>query len=208
MEDGEKDKFSILEPSNPLLKKVTAEIIDYKSIAFKNALLQMQKIAGVIQDPTPGTKTMVGLAAPQIGWNARVILVDIDADPKAVNPTPNNIFMINPVITWASSNQAEDREGCFSLPGYGGVVKRSEAVEVRWHNEYGEVVINKFSGFVARIVQHEVDHLNGIRWFQRVFNPKHLHKVPDEEFQRYRDEWSRWDMPADSSQINLLINDT
>lgn len=96
----------------------------------------------------------VGLAAPQVGENIRMILVLMN--------NKNLIPMINPVITIHSEEIEIGEEGCLSLPGIWGNVKRYKEVTIKYQNEKSEKQILKLEGFNARIVQHEVDHLNGV----------------------------------------------
>lgn len=110
----------------------------------------------------------VGLAAPQIGITQRFLVM--------MNPADNKIFkMINPVITSRSEKTVMKEEGCLSvlgednLPVYANVV-RSESVTVEWTNENGEHMSEKISGFKARIVQHETDHLDGKLFIDHLSN--------------------------------------
>ena len=96
----------------------------------------------------------VGLAAPQVGENIRMILVLLN--------NKNLIPMINPVITVHSDETEVGEEGCLSLPGIWGNVKRYKEITVQYQNEKGEKQILKLECFNARVVQHEIDHLDGI----------------------------------------------
>ncbi len=96
----------------------------------------------------------VGLAAPQVGLNQRIIVVLLDN--KKVVP------MINPEITSYSDEIALGEEGCLSLPGKWGQVKRYQAINVKYLDERGGMKHVKLEDFNARVVQHEIDHLDGI----------------------------------------------
>ena len=96
----------------------------------------------------------VGLAAPQVGVSQRVILVLVDG--KKVMP------MINPEITDHSDKTEYGEEGCLSLPGKWGQVQRYKQIIVKFQNEKGQNMMLKMDDFNARIVQHEIDHLDGI----------------------------------------------
>jgi len=100
----------------------------------------------------------VGLAAPQIDLDARIIVCRFDAGKK----NEKIVAMINPEILMFSEDKAIDEEGCLSLPKIFGNVSRSKSIQVKFQNEKGKEQVLEFSGFNARIVQHEVDHLNGI----------------------------------------------
>ena len=101
----------------------------------------------------------VGIAAPQVGLNDRVALALVDN--KKV------IVLINPEIIEASEAMEIGEEGCLSLPGLWGRVKRHKKVTVKMQNFNGEKVVMKFTGFNARIMQHEIDHLNGGLYIDR-----------------------------------------
>jgi len=105
-----------------------------------------------------------GLAAPQIGFNKRVAVVrKFLKDPN----NPEEIFskeyiLINPKITKMSDDTDMRFEGCLSIPNEYGKVERAKKVKITALNENGEKIKMKESGFMARVIQHEVDHLNGI----------------------------------------------
>ncbi len=102
----------------------------------------------------------VGLAAPQVGVLRRVVV--IDADEKY-----GKIELINPVITRVSGKQY-DQEGCLSYPGRYGMVTRPMRVRVKAFNRYGKPVEYKATELLARAICHEVDHLNGILFADKV----------------------------------------
>lgn len=99
-----------------------------------------------------------GLAAPQVGILKRVIVVDIGDGP---------IRLVNPEIL-EENGELLDEEGCLSVPGTSGMVKRPEKVRVKGINENGEEVIIEGEGFLARALCHEIDHLNGILYVDLV----------------------------------------
>lgn len=104
----------------------------------------------------------VGLAAPQIGRN--INLVVIDADPVAENfpeCAGRKLTLINPRIEILDGDQVSRAEGCLSLPGLSENVKRIEHIRLSWLDEEMNPHQEEISGFLARIVQHEADHLNG-----------------------------------------------
>ena len=104
----------------------------------------------------------VGLAAPQVGVSDRVIVVDPHDDETAP------FALINPEILDASKETEKNEEGCLSIPGVRDMVERSMRVRVRGLSENGEVKEFEAEGLVSRILQHEVDHLDGILFFDRV----------------------------------------
>ena len=105
--------------------------------------------------------TLVGLAAPQIGVSKRVVIIGMNAVGGGEQPELQEF--INPEIIQTSEELEEGREGCFSTSRVCGVVKRAKKVKVRAYNRQGELFEHEFEGFPARVAQHEIDHLNGIR---------------------------------------------
>lgn len=114
----------------------------------------------------------VGLAANQLGINARAFV--LYSDPPMV--------CFNPRITAFSDEEVLLEEGCLSYPGTAVKVKRPKHIRARFQDPYGNVVTKKFTGMAARIFQHELDHLNGIEYFQRA-NPIHL--------ERFKRKWKK-----------------
>lgn len=114
----------------------------------------------------------VGLAAPQVGRSIRLFVYDAGDGPRA---------MINPVILRQKGEQFEPEEGCLSIPGLRGVVRRAFEIEVKAINEEGRPVRFKAKEFEARVIQHELDHLNGVLFID-LADPKTLHMLtPDEQ---------------------------
>ncbi|BCX18767.1 MAG: peptide deformylase [Geminicoccaceae bacterium] len=106
----------------------------------------------------------IGLAAPQIGVSLRVVVVDLAK--KDEPPAP--MRLVNPEITWRSEEQVVMEEGCLSLPEQFAEVTRPAAVKVRYLDERGEEREVEADGMLARCLQHEVDHLDGILFVDRL----------------------------------------
>ena len=103
----------------------------------------------------------LGLAAPQIGASTRIIIYDVtDGDGLKV--------LINPKILSMSGEQVEPKEGCLSIPGLQGVVKRANELRFRAYDERNRQVSRRVKGLEARVIQHEIDHLDGILFIDRV----------------------------------------
>lgn len=111
----------------------------------------------------------VGLAAPQIGVNLRVVIFGVQRSARYpdAESVPDTV-LINPVITPLGSDMEDDWEGCLSLPGLRGKVPRFRAVRYQGYDEYGALIDRSVSGFHARVVQHECDHLDGILYPMRI----------------------------------------
>jgi peptide deformylase len=95
----------------------------------------------------------VGISGNQVGILKRIIIVLIDSKPK---------IMVNPEITSNSETTCTDNEGCLSFPGEFYDIERYESVTIKYRNLSGHPMLETYSGLDARIIQHEIDHLNGI----------------------------------------------
>lgn len=115
----------------------------------------------------------VGLAAPQVDVPLRVIVVEFaepEEDPAEDDapPTPPKLYtVVNPEITRVSAEEELGTEGCLSIPGIAGDVERPQTITLKGLNRRGQPLKIKASGWLARIFQHEVDHLNGILFVDR-----------------------------------------
>jgi peptide deformylase len=110
----------------------------------------------------------VGLAAPQIGALARVVVVDVTADPRA-SDAHGIILLVNPEIVFAAGAQG-GLEECLSLPGLTASIRRAANVVVAGLSIRGEDVLIEARGYEARVLQHELDHLDGVLIHDRVEN--------------------------------------
>ena len=111
----------------------------------------------------------VGIAAPQIYVSKRVIIVASRANLRYPDaPDMPAVVMVNPEILEKSDNTILGEEGCLSVPDERGMVARAEMVKVRYFTLEGEQIETVFHGFPARIVQHEIDHLDGVLFVERL----------------------------------------
>lgn len=95
----------------------------------------------------------IGLAAPQVGVSKRIIVVDDNGKP---------LILINPEIVFYSEDKVEMEEGCLSIPGEFKFVSRPETIKVKFRDTKGKPHFNTYNGLISRIIQHEVDHLEGV----------------------------------------------
>lgn len=115
----------------------------------------------------------VGLAAPQICVNLRVVIFEVSSNPRYPDAeTVPQTVLINPVITPLATEMDEGWEGCLSVPGMRGLVPRYTHLRYQGCDEYGALIDRTVSGFHARVVQHECDHLDGILYPMRIRNLK------------------------------------
>ena len=109
----------------------------------------------------------IGIAAPQIGITQQVAVVDVS--PRV--PGSKILILVNPQVLEVRGEKMS-REGCMSLPDYTGNIKRYDFVRLRWQDENGEFHSKEFNGIEAVCIQHEVDHLNGVIFMDRVISLK------------------------------------
>lgn len=111
----------------------------------------------------------VGIAAPQVYVSKRVIIVASRPNPRYPDaPEMDALVMVNPEILEKSELTVLGEEGCLSVPDERGQVARAQMIKLRYLTLDAEVVETSFSGFPARIVQHEVDHLDGVLFIERI----------------------------------------
>lgn len=110
-----------------------------------------------------------GLAAPQIGVDLRVVIFGGEANPRYPEaPVVPDTVLINPVLTPLSAEEEDGWEGCLSVPGLRGLVPRWTRLHYRGFDAAGKLIEREASGFHARVVQHECDHLDGILYPMRI----------------------------------------
>jgi peptide deformylase len=116
-----------------------------------------------------------GLAAPQIGVSARVVIFELKDNPRYphISPVPYTV-LVNPTLTALTQEEGEGWEGCLSVPGMRGLVPRITRVRYQGFDLNGAPIDRTVEGFHARVVQHEVDHLDGILFPQRVRDLRHF----------------------------------
>ncbi|MBK9160461.1 MAG: peptide deformylase [Nitrosomonadales bacterium] len=111
----------------------------------------------------------VGLAAPQIGVSLRVVIFSVQQNPRypEAESVPETV-LVNPLITPLDNGIEEDWEGCLSVPGLRGLVPRLSHIRYQGYDQFGALVDRTVTGFHARVVQHECDHLDGILYPMRI----------------------------------------
>ena len=149
--------------NNPILRTVSEEIeeISQELVEFCNKLL-------VLMYQNKG----VGLAAPQVGENIRIISTSQRDKKKTKDKLLWTTIMINPKILDRSKEMILWEEACISLPNCTGMVKRHKAITVEFMDLKGKKQNKKYKEFNAVIIQHEIDHLDGILFMDKVVKPK------------------------------------
>lgn len=155
---------------HPALRKVSKEIkeIDFGTAAFAKLLKDLSLALASRNDG-------VGLSAPQIAINKRIFVVAGKVSRKKNDKDiPPDEYFINPILIKSSKKLASLEEGCLSIPNIYGIVKRPANVKIEYQNELGEKKTKAASGLLARIFQHEIDHLDGILFIDKATNIKEL----------------------------------
>jgi peptide deformylase len=148
------------------------EVLRYPHATLKSPTDELQPgpdaqaLAGDLVDTMRASPACVGVAAPQIGVGSRAFCLDVSAHRRAKNHH-GLVVMINPVIV-ARDGRETIREGCMSLPDLTANVARSERVTVEGWTPSGEALRIEAEGFEARAFQHEIDHLDGLLFLDRV----------------------------------------
>ena len=119
-----------------------------------------------------------GLAAPQVGVPLQVVVIEL--------PEEDVIILINPEVV-KSWGERDVTEGCLSLPGYRGEIKRSESVTVKGRDRYGKQIRLKADGLLAQALEHEIDHINGVVYIDHLESVDNLYRIEPED----EDESSR-----------------
>ena len=158
-------RYPILIHPNDKLKRVAQpiDVITDETVALLDNLYE-----------TMVANDGIGIAAPQVGKNKRIAVVEVDEGDK--------FELINPEII-ESKGESIDVEGCLSIPHVYGTVKRADEVTVRYYDREGEEIEVTAFGYLARAFQHEIDHLDGV-----LFVEKMIEQIPEAELEDYMEE--------------------
>jgi len=150
-------KKEILLYPDPRLKQISTNVEE-----FNEDLLSFIQDLDETMGEGPGA---VGIAAPQIGKNIRVVIVDVSSRKKIKHH--GHLILVNPEITeWEGLKVG--REGCLSVPDFTGNVVRAECIALTAYDQHGEKLSFEMNGYEARAVQHELDHLDGLLFLDRL----------------------------------------
>ncbi|MDP2144493.1 MAG: peptide deformylase [Gallionella sp.] len=158
---------TVLRMGDARLQQMAAPVRDFDSEELRGLLRDMRDTMEALNG--------AGLAAPQIGVGLRVVIFgtppDKDGGQNPRYPDADEVpytVLINPVVTPLGESSEEGWEGCLSLPGLRGAVPRFLHIRYQGYDEYGALIDRTVSGFHARVVQHECDHLDGILYPMRM----------------------------------------
>ncbi len=141
------EQLNVLRSTSEKVKEIDQDLIDY-----------MDRMVEAIQG------VGIGLAAPQVGRNERFFVVQIDKG--------NPFYFINPEIIGTSEELSSYEEGCLSIPGMYGDVKRPAAIQIQAWNRRGRPFTMEADGLMATVIQHEFDHLNGVMFIDHLSDRK------------------------------------
>ena len=159
------DSLKIIHFPSVILKNKSAPVdnIDSKIVNLANSMIgTMYSAMGI------------GLAAPQIGVSKNLLVIDLGAQIEKGSA----ITLINPRITAVNGSKAMDQEGCLSIPGIYAEITRQEAIEVKGFDINGKEVVLELNGLLSRAIQHEIDHFNGVLFWD------HLGKIKKDMLKR------------------------
>lgn len=155
--------LDILMYPDPLLKQVSKPVLEFTDelLAFIADLEETMRNG-------PGG---VGIAAPQVGRFERIVIIDISSKPKFVNH--GRLVLVNPEIV-QHDGLVVGREGCMSVPDYTGNVERSKMITLHSQDEFGIDKVYEMQDFEARAAQHEMDHLDGLLFIDRLVSKRDI----------------------------------
>jgi peptide deformylase len=151
----------VLKMGDPLLLQVARPVEHFDTPQLRALLIDMQDTMAALNG--------AGLAAPQIGVSQQVVIFGVGGNPRypQAEEVPFTI-LINPVVEPTATDMDEGWEGCLSVPGMRGLVPRHTRIRYRGFDPFGAPIDRVATGFHARVVQHETDHLNGILYPMRI----------------------------------------
>ncbi len=151
----------VLKMGHPLLQQVAEPVAEFNTPELDTLILDMFDTMAALDG--------AGLAAPQIGVSLRVVIFAVESNPRypEVDTVPRTV-LINPQVTVLDQEQEEGWEGCLSVPGLRGLVPRYRAIHYLGYDQSGVLIERDADDFHARVLLHEVDHLDGILYPQRI----------------------------------------
>jgi len=135
------------------------------SSLVKNIDDDLSKFIFDLEETMRAAPPSVGIAAPQVGRFERIVIIDVSSKPDI--PNHGKLILINPKIV-SKQGSVVGREGCLSVPDYTGNVMRAEALTLQALNLVGKTVNYQMEGFEARAISHEIDHLEGVLFLDRL----------------------------------------
>jgi peptide deformylase len=195
-----------LSPLDPLLRQ-PCQAVSRTELRTK----ELQQLIDQLLDYVYGTNnkgpardrtrpSTVGLSASQVGIDKRISVVDMAIGRKGLSDIH---VLINPEAVWHSRATTTQSEGCVNLPEIWGLVERYSEVEVRALDRSGNTITIRAKGWAARLLQHEIDHLNGQLFIEHLPDPTKAHKVARDQMSSYNKKANRltWPYHIDVSEL-------
>ena len=154
--------LEVLQYPDPRLKQISSTVEEFDAT--------LQTFLSDLEETMRAGPGGVGIAAPQVANFARIVIIDVSSKPKIENH--GRLVLINPeILAW--EGMIKGREGCMSVPDYTGNIIRAEKIQLQACDEHGKVQQYEMHGFEARAVQHEIDHLDGLLFLDRLVSRRH-----------------------------------
>ena len=152
---------AVLKMGHPILRQVAAPVAEFRTRELLDLVRDM--------DDTMRALNGAGLAAPQVGVSLRVVIFEVTRNPRYpdAGEVPYTV-LVNPELTPLDDETEDGWEGCLSVPGLRGLVPRWRRLRYRGWDAHGRPIDRTVEGFHARVVQHEVDHLDGVLYPMRL----------------------------------------
>jgi len=162
----------IITSENPILRRKAKKVskVTRELQALAEAMVETMRAA-------PG----LGLAAPQVAQSVRLFVAEIEKNKEY--PGSGKLYIVfNPEYIWKSDEMMDGAEGCLSVPGWAGEVTRHHKVVVKGLDRHGKRIRIEAEGLLARVFQHEIDHLDGVLFTDRISDPEKIWEIkPGEE---------------------------
>ncbi len=179
IDDFMKKVCEIAQLGNPVLRQQAVQVEAFDSIGINRIVRNMLH--------TLSESSGVGLAAPQISESVRIMIIASRPTKRyPLAPEMEPVVMMNPDFEVISEQMKTDWEGCLSIPGIRALVPRYEKIKISYFNQQGVKQELLADSFIARIFQHEYDHLNGLVYLDRVVSNKDI--ISETEFQKIMDQ--------------------
>jgi peptide deformylase len=176
------DFLSKTEFGNPILREVARRLSAEEILSA-----DIQKLITDMYYTVEHKRYGVGLAAPQVGRSVAISVIAIKSTPSRPDLEPEKLTIINPEIVEFYGRKASMWEGCISGLELYAQVPRYKSLRLKWVDEQAKEHEQDFNGFIAHVVQHEVDHLNGVLYVDRIKNTKSIMTIKEYRKMRARE---------------------
>lgn len=198
------NKLSVLKPTDPKLRKISRSVVR-KEIRTKDFQDTIEELLDFVYASNNKGKnrdrkipSTVGLSANQVGILKQISIVDLAIGKKRYSDIH---VLINPQITKHSKVITEKSEGCVNLPEIWGVVPRFKWITVKALDRSGNEITIRAQGWAARLLQHEIDHLHGKLFIDKLPDPAKAHFVKHDGMIEYKKNWKTWDKFIDVTDL-------